>query len=445
MNKSIYLAAFAALALTACSNDSNEVFDGSAAERLEQYKKEYTDVLTSGGGLWTMEYFSNEEEPGYLFVMKFDKNGSVTISANHKWIGNTYREETSLWKMIADNGPVISFNSYNPIFHIFSDPANITGPEAPKGDSNEDINETGFGHEGDYEFQVLEVSDDQNSIRLLGKKRYYHIYLRRLDPSTDVKAFMDEYKEMESTLFSKEMSKLILTDSDGERYIVNGGSTGVLSIYPEAGDAVDQLSTSSFIVTPTGIRFINPINIENAAGEEKTVNEFILTANKSLVNVDDENCVLNAGTFVEYTYNNLRNWKIDTKTFDGTLKTSLDEFNEELKTLYSYKSAGVNEISFDYDAAKKSYLMRVYIRMSSKGYETDKYILTFSEADGGTRLSIGEPYDSTAELAYNAYPKMREFFSLLTSAVATTVANSDCGPKYVTMSVAGGSFKLTAQ
>ena len=110
MKFSTYLAALAALTLTACSSDDDHIFDQSAADRLEQYKKDYADVLTADGGLWYMEYFSNSEEPGYVFVMKFEKNGAVNISANHKWIGGSFQQETSLWKMISDNGPVLSFN-----------------------------------------------------------------------------------------------------------------------------------------------------------------------------------------------------------------------------------------------------------------------------------------------------------------------------------------------
>ena len=231
MRNSIYLAAVAAFALTACSNDDNEIFDQSAAERLEQYKKEYADVLTSNGGLWAMEYFANEDEPGYVFVVKFDKDKSVTVSGNHKWIGGTYKADTSLWSMIADNGPVLSFNSYNSVFHIFSDPANITGPDAPVGDDGKsDVDETGFGHEGDYEFQVMEVSEDGNTMRLLGKKRLYHAYLRRLDANTDPEQYLSEIKAV-SSRFSKKFDSLVLTDTEGNKFRVNDMVTGIPSIY----------------------------------------------------------------------------------------------------------------------------------------------------------------------------------------------------------------------
>lgn len=98
--------------------------------------------------------------------------------------------------------------------------------EAPKGDDNEDIDETGFGHEGDYEFQIMEVSEDKNTVRMLGKKRLYHIYLHRLDPSTDVKAYMDEYKEIEKTIFNKDVPNFLMFDSKGEEYVVKGAYTG---------------------------------------------------------------------------------------------------------------------------------------------------------------------------------------------------------------------------
>lgn len=443
--KSIYLAALAALALTACSNDDNEIFDQSAADRLEQYKKDYAEVLTENGGLWTMEYFSNDEEPGYLFLMKFSTDGSVKMAANHKWINNEYREEVSLWKMISDNGPVLSFNSYNTLFHIFSDPANIDGADAPKGEEGNDINETGYGHEGDYEFQVMEVSDDHSTVRLSGKKRLHNIYLRRLDPSTDVKTYLDEYKEIETSLFSKKISKIFFSDADGERYIITDAHTGVLNIYPENGDPVDQTRTSCFIITDSGIRFIKPFEIVDAKGNEKTINEFKFVGNHALASIDNENSIISAGTFSEVLYTNKSNWKVDLKSFSGPLKDAVDAFVSQLRTLYNYKSASVNEISFDYDEGKKSFVLRVNLKISSKNSETDRYLVNFKDVEGGVQLSFGEAYDNNSKLALDAYSTLQDLFSLLSSSTIAYTTDYDCAPNSIILNVNGGKMTVNVQ
>lgn len=445
MKFSSYIAiALAALTLSACSSDNDEIFDQSAAERLEQYKKDYADVLTADGGLWTMEYFSNPDEPGYLFAMKFGKDGSVEISANHKWIGGQYMKETSLWKMIADNGPVLSFNSYNKLFHIFSDPANITGSDAPKGDQEEDINETGFGHEGDYEFQVMEVSDDNRTIRLMGKKRMYDIYLRRLDASTDVKAYMDDYQQMSSSLFCKEIPRLVFNDADGTKYIVSDAHTGIMSIYPADGDPVDQTRKGNFIITDTGIRFMNPLEIVDADGNEKEISEFTFVGNHALASVDNENATISAGSITDIFYNNKRSWRVDVKSATGSVKEAMDAFVEQIKSLYNYKSAALNDMSFDYDEANKSYLLRVYLRISSKSYETDRFYVTFSETDGKLKINIGEAFDQNSQLALNAYTRLADIFSSLSSAPIAYSTVSDCGPKTIVLDVDGGTMTLIA-
>lgn len=443
MKKSIYFAAFAALALTSCSSSEDQIFDQSAAERLEQYKKEYADVLIADGGLWTMEYFSNDEEPGYLFVMKFDNNGSVTISANHKWIGGQFKQETSIWSMIADNGPVLSFNSYNTLFHIFSDPNNITGTDAPKGDDGDDINETGYGHNGDYEFQVMNVSEDGNTIRLLGKKRMIDIYMRRLEADTDAETYLNDYKNIESNLFCKEVSTLLYTDADGERYIVTGAHTGVMSLYPENGDPVDQTRSGNFIVTNSGIRFMNPLEFENAAGEDRVVEEFRFVNNYSLALVDNESAVLSAGTIGDFMYNNKCTWKVDLKSLSGSVESAFDSFNSQLKDLYKYKSASVNDLSIEYNESSKSYVLKFYIRTSSKAYETDRFYVSFSDDGGNAKVSIGDAFDNSSQLALNAYSELQTLLNLLNSSYPYSTV-SDCGPKTITFSIGDGAMTMSA-
>lgn len=346
MKKYLYIAAFAALALTACSDDENNVFDQSAAERLEQYKKDYAEVLTDKGGLWTMEYFSNPDEPGYVFVMKFDTNGSVTISANHKWIGSQFKQETSLWKMIADNGPVLSFNSYNNLFHIFADPANIEGPDAPTGDYG-DINETGYGHEGDYEFQVMEVSDDKNTVRLLGKKRMYDIYLHRLDADTDPAQYLADVKAVASR-FSSKFNDMTMIDADGNRYRVKDLYKGIPSIYPLGiKDYVDQTVSGNAILTLSGFRFMEPLEVKRSNNSTFTITELTFAEDGSLhgENVED----LRGVSTLECLIREDLTWTIDKESLTGKVKELYDAANAACVSTLTAKDK-LGNIDFTYGA-----------------------------------------------------------------------------------------------
>lgn len=445
MKKLLYLAVFAVLTMTACSNSEDQIFDQSAAERLEQYKKDYADVLTSDGGLWVMEYFSNPDEPGYLFVVNFDKGGAVTFHANHKWIGNTYKSETSVWRMIADNGPVLSFSSYNSLFHIFADPANITGAGAPTSDDGEsDIDETGYGHEGDYEFQVMHVSDDQNTIRLMGKKYMYDLYLRRLDPSTDVEAYMNEYKQIESNLFTSLVPTITYTDSEGENYIVKKAYSGVLEMYPESDADVESTRTANFIITMSGIRFMKPLTYVNSKGQENTISEFKFVNNFGLQVVDNENAVMNAGSFVDVIKLNQCSWKVDLKSLTGDIKDAFTALTEQLKALYKYKSADVTEFWFTYDKSADSYEANFTLKTSAKNNITVDVFVTFADVDGDVKISIDGACTENDQLRINAFSELQNILSMLSAAPMKYSTNSDCGPKNVVFEIGNGTIPLTA-
>ena len=79
------LVALSSLMLGSCKNEVDEIFDEDAVARLDKAKAEYTEILTSQGGKWQMEYYANSDEPGYVYLMTFRNDGSVTISGMNKW------------------------------------------------------------------------------------------------------------------------------------------------------------------------------------------------------------------------------------------------------------------------------------------------------------------------------------------------------------------------
>lgn len=361
MKKSTYLAALAALALASCSDNGNEIFDQSAADRLEQYKKDYTEVLTADGGLWSMEYFCNPEEPGYVFVMKFDKDGSVQVSANHIWIGGEFKQETSIWKMIADNGPVLTFNSYNNLFHIFSDPGDITGPNAPQGESGE-INETGYGHEGDYEFQVMEVFDEGRSVRLLGKKRMIDIFLHRLDSSTDVASYLAEVKDVRNR-FSAKFNNLVMTDDEGNRFNVSDLSSGIPSFFPLDGDAVTQTVSANGIFTLSGFRFMNPLEVKKADGSTFEISELMFREDGTMggVNVAD----LRAPSSLENLVRADLTWTLDAESMTGKVKELYDAANAAVIAALSPKDK-LGVIEFTYGSVGGKIIPQLVTRLGTR-------------------------------------------------------------------------------
>lgn len=150
----IYISAFCLLlGFGSCNRQEKELFDKSGTERIEAASSETAEILTSAGNGWVMNYFTNPEGQGHVFLFKFEKNGVVTIAAKNN-ISDTkgsYRTAQSIWALDATQGPVLSMKTYNEVFSVFADPLS-----------------DGLGYEGDYEFIV--ISANSNKIELMGKK-----------------------------------------------------------------------------------------------------------------------------------------------------------------------------------------------------------------------------------------------------------------------------------
>ncbi len=349
----------ASVAFTSCDNEEDDIFEASAAERLEQYKTQYSDMFTSKGGKWVMEYFANDWEQGYAMVLTFSGDGSVTVAGNNKWI-NGYKSETSLWRMISDNGPVLTFDSYNTVFHVFSTPENING--GPVNDRNEDIDETGEGHGGDYEFMVMGATDDSgNTVRLKGKKRGYTILMHRLDASTDDEAYLAEYAAAPAKMFHEKITPLYMVDETGERFVVTQ-KEGVFSFYPEAGDAVTQTVSYNALVKPDGIRFMNMIEIPRANGATYTVQSFKLGEKQELISTDGSSkATITAGPLSELFVKKSYEWavSIDEADCGESMNVLIENLIAEIKKIPGKKRQTFQWMEIGFDENTEKYVLNI--------------------------------------------------------------------------------------
>ena len=224
--------------LTSCSpSEEDDIFNGSAAERLMDSKKTYTERL--GGTTWAMEFYplNSDEAPegvGYLILNRFFKDGSVDQAMKNAISGNAFVRDTSLWELVTDMGPVLSFNTYNQCIHSFSNPGIYT---------------TGQGYQGDYEFRVISLDENADYAMLKGKKRGTYIRLTRLPDDTDFESYLNDVQQFQNTVFAASAPNNCLLRAGDTTMVVTNASSGIISMYPYGGDPISQTTDHAYMIT----------------------------------------------------------------------------------------------------------------------------------------------------------------------------------------------------
>ena len=422
----LVLIALSSVSLVSCNNETSEIFDEDAVARLDKAKAEYTQILTDKGGKWQMEYFSNDEEPGYIYVMTFRTDGSVTISGENKWLGSlgsmAYGSATSLWEVIADNGPVLSFNSYNKYFHVFADPEDI-----PSTDDEAD-NEQGYGHRGDYEFNLMKYSND--TLYLSGKKHGIDMIMTRIDPNYDDKVYMDEVVAMADSFFNAKIPQVYINLPNGTRYVVKNGASSILSMYKEGEDEISTTETHNVIITHDGLSFMTPISLDGY-----TVQNFIRQADGSLLCRDDQQTTITADNLsVVFGYKSLA-WRLNNGQFGGAYADYITQMGDELK---AYNKSTFVYAQINYDMTKESYVLVFFVK---KGANTFKptFLMTENVVDANhIKFNITEA-DNTAAVYAQRCPAMQALVDAIGSTTFVLTTPSLLAPVYMTMTDSGNA------
>ena len=83
MKKIHYLLCMAvALIAASCSNEQEDFFSDSSANRANAQVKNTIEVLSGADNGWIMQYFPGDPATygGYNMIIKFEKDGQVTVA-----------------------------------------------------------------------------------------------------------------------------------------------------------------------------------------------------------------------------------------------------------------------------------------------------------------------------------------------------------------------------
>ena len=291
--KAKYLVIIGLLAATfaACSRDEESLFDKPAAIRAQEAVENAFDVLTSNEVGWEMAYFPNLEASakGYNMVLKFNKNGNVSVTAkNQATTMNKIKTDTaSTWAVKSDYGPILTFDTYNDVFHAFSDPQ-----------------ENGGGLLGDYEFLILKATPDL--VLLKGKKHSAYSVMRPMK-TTNLEAYFAACEKMQSKLFGNN-NVVTLHQGDKKMYLYKGAEGQFQSaaygskLIAEAATYHPVCSTEDGIIVSMGF------------GEDVHDHVFYYNEEKGELK-SEKGAVMNAGNlnvlFGAYFTDNAFGWAVD--------------------------------------------------------------------------------------------------------------------------------------
>lgn len=326
----IILSSSLLLGLNSCYKTEEDIWEDSSAVRTEKTLAAYEDALCAEENGWVLQYFANESEQAYPLLMKFKKNSEVTMAANNSVSSSSgYTEKTSTFDLISDMGPVLTFNTYNPLLHCFSDPGS-----------------DGLGHLGDYEFQIMGQNED-GSFDLRGKKWAVNMRMIKfpmgatytVDGETKTiekwEDYYAAYDAVKSTMFTPVIQELVM-NAGNERYKVSGMNSGVLSFTPVGVENAYTTVLSYMINLDGTLSLVSPFTGEN---DSFKVQNFKLSDNFEIECIDEGQNAKIVGPSVSDALLT-GTWRIDLNSVSGQfaqlLETMINEHNTILKRPLNY-------------------------------------------------------------------------------------------------------------
>jgi hypothetical protein len=244
----VVAAIFVTTLLQSCLKEDNDYFSETATQRLENTLNMYDSLLTSSKNGWHIQQFTptTKDLAGIAFYSVF-KDGKATVrtEAYMQDVANYVDSTEGYYSVKGDNGPVLSFDTSNPYITWFADAM----PGYPDASG------------GEFEFNLISVSQDKDTIYALGKRTLRSVYMYRI--KKPLKEYMAEYETMYGIIGTKTLPQSLVTGKDTLTCIFYPSYRNIGIYYADKGSTTITEHLHGYGISPTNIRFYNDVTLPN--------------------------------------------------------------------------------------------------------------------------------------------------------------------------------------
>ena len=385
------------LLLTSCLKEQEDIFDDSASMRTEKYLTNAKRVLVSAEQGWILNYYPDREQSygGTVYTLKFDEK---MVAVGCQLDPETTREST--YVLNNEDGPVISFDTYNAFMHYFATPTGSSGAGGYE------------AYDGDFIFIIMNISEDESTITLKGNRSGNIMYMHRL--TSDGSEYLKDVVKVEEA-----MPTNFIAEYDGNPEAVKVTlNRGIATFTTE-----EETQQASYIFSPDGLDFYAPITVN---GEEITGIQYVEDAEQypvkggsalmltPIVPPLNEQFVSGAW-FIAYS-----NFSAYGQSYWDRVKSGLDAIGERLYYAYLANEEGGFGLQFGSYDGSGLYGGSLFFDYTLTG--EDQITLQFAMAGAGD----GVWYHNNANFAYALFP-----FGYSSSRTFTLTTDNVKKPSYI--------------
>lgn len=231
------------LLLPSCLKDQKDLFTDSSAERLQKCLNQVSDLLVSSPEGWRMEYFIgnvDQDRGGRNISLEFNAEANSVRVRSEEHRDSSF---VSLYKLTEDDGPVLSFDSFNPLLHKYAIPS--SSYYEARG--------------GDFDFLIISYKEDE--IVLKGKRSGKTCKLYRLNEpaETFINRMYDNSRAFYVSSFTGTINGVAVT---GDIDVRNHQFT-----FSQVDDEDADPISLPYILTDKGLQFYEPTEFKGSTLE----------------------------------------------------------------------------------------------------------------------------------------------------------------------------------